>query len=190
MTTPANLFLAAITLFLLSKEVRSRPGQSFELSSESSLERNNTDEDRQLAIANFKSKVLKSLKLPQPPHGNFTNHRLSNKMIQLVQEEEKEVSRTEPKENMIVYHSNSDLTCLKGNGTFCQKYDFHIVSTLESVISIHAYFHKILINERLILSIYADAPLEKDPLIKLREDSSKSKNISGWVTFELPKNWL
>ncbi|GIY67623.1 hypothetical protein CEXT_425461 [Caerostris extrusa] len=51
--------------------------------------------------------ILKSLKLPQPPHGNFTNHRLSNKMIQLVQEEEKEVSRTEPKENMIVYHSNS-----------------------------------------------------------------------------------
>ncbi|CAL1284754.1 unnamed protein product, partial [Larinioides sclopetarius] len=191
MATPVSAIFFACALLVLSIGVKSRPEGSLKLLPRPNLstktDQNELSDIRQQVIENFKSKVLRSLKMPQPPTGNFTNHFLSNKMIELLQEEEKEISRSEPKQNVIVHSSNSDFSCLRGNGTFCRKFDFNITSDLESIISVHAYFHKVLLNERLTLSVYDPDFLEDDPLIKLREDSEKIKTNPEWISFELPK---
>ncbi|XP_055937886.1 inhibin alpha chain-like [Argiope bruennichi] len=184
------VFIACVLLFLFYR-VRSRPEGSLKLfspqNSSTESEENELSDIRQKVIENFKSKVLRSLKMPQPPTRNFTNHFLSSKMIELLQEEEKEIARTEPKQNVIVHPSNNDFSCQRGNGTFCRKFDFNITSDLESIISLHAYFHKMQLNERLTLSVYDPDSLEDDPLVKLREDPARAKTNPEWISFELPK---
>ncbi|GFX81263.1 hypothetical protein TNCV_1829001 [Trichonephila clavipes] len=41
-------------------------------------------------------------------------------------------------------------------------------------------------HEKLTLSIYDSSELESDFLVKLREDITKEKNESNWVSFEIP----
>ncbi|GFT96506.1 TGF_BETA_2 domain-containing protein [Nephila pilipes] len=189
MTSQANLIFASGLLLLLSTGVGSLPEGNEESSSDPNSPKTGQSEsleNRKHIIDDLKSKILSNLKMTEAPTENFTTPRLSSKIIQWLRKTEMEVSRSEPKENMIVRPTNKNLTCLKGKETFCRKFDFDIASDLESIISVHVYFNKLYQHERLTLSIYASSELENDFLVKLREDVSKKENESSWVSFELP----
>ncbi|GFY62742.1 TGF_BETA_2 domain-containing protein [Trichonephila inaurata madagascariensis] len=186
MTSQANLILAAGLLLLLFTGVSCRPEGNSTVSSSSNSSESGQNRSLEQIISDFKLKILKSLKMVKPPTGNITYPRLPKKMIQMLLEKEKEVSKSDLKENMIVRPVNRNTTCLKGNETLCRKFDFNITSDLESIISVHAYFKKMHHHEKLTLSIYDSSELESDFLVKQREDITKGKNESNWVSFEIP----
>ncbi|GFX81258.1 hypothetical protein TNCV_1828951 [Trichonephila clavipes] len=109
MTSQANLILAAGLLLLLFSGVSCRPEGNSTLSSSSNSSESGQNRSLEQIISDFKLKILKSLKMVKPPNVNITYPRLPKKMIQMLLEKEKEVSKSDLKENMIVRPVNSKL---------------------------------------------------------------------------------
>ncbi|KAG8178441.1 hypothetical protein JTE90_016113 [Oedothorax gibbosus] len=144
---------------------------------------------RNVLIEDLKKRILRGLKLDDAPTETVNDSEFSKDMVEILQLE-KEVTRTDQKENIIVHASNKDFRCQRSNASDCRRVEFNITSDHDSVISVHAWFRKVCMSDRLVVRAYS--PSQKDELIvTLKEPRNKTADGSeGWASIELPKPFV